>query len=160
MAGEWRRHHLGVLRSLSYLSALIFPFNAHKWLTSAKGEKQSAIEPTSLFSPFNIKVREIMVPLWSFPSTAYAPLRGVYDGTDCVVGFLWERRRRRSGYGLKKSVYSYGARANLLHANEQTSNGALVLCRHLLPHCILTAASSNITQAVCLEWRSRPFVVC
>lgn len=128
-----------------------FLFGAYKWFTSGKGEIQSAIEPKSLFfPPFNIKVREIMVSLWSSPGTAYVCLHGVYDGTDCVVGFLWERRWRWSGYGLKKGIYSYGARANLLHANEQTSNGVLELHRHLLPHCIRTT-TSNITQARCLE---------
>lgn len=128
-----------------------FRFGAYKWFTSGKGEKQSAIEPKSLFSPLNIKVREIMVSLWSFPGTAYVSLCGVYNETDCVAGFLWERRWRWSGYGLKKGVYSYSARANLLHANEQTSNGVLELRRHLLPQCSLTTTTRNITQALCLE---------
>lgn len=144
MAGARKRHHLGVLQSLGYLPALIF-FSAHtNDLLQAKVRNKVRLSRRAFFSPpFNIKVREIMVSLWSFPGTAYVSLRGVYDGTDCVVCFLWERLRRWSGYGLKKGVYLYGAGANLLHANEQTSNGALELHRHLLPHCILTTTASS-----------------
>lgn len=132
MAGAWRRHHLGALQSLGYLPVLIF-FSAHtNDLLRPKVRNKVRLSQRAFFSPFNIKVREIMVCLWSFPGTAYVSLHGVYNRTDCGVSFLWERRRRWSGYGLKKGVYSFGARANLLHANEQTSNGVLELRRHLL----------------------------